>query len=500
MKKCNKTNQTSGPFDLTIILGVNSSINEHIESPAIQPTYFCPKKIQNSIPKNLEESNLIQLEYVNNFKILLTDREVKVGMIPDLLENENDNIEKAFANVDHLDILITYQQPSSVDNNIFVGQNNKLIDDIIIKTQPKYVFCSSKPDLGKYIELKPFQWKDSRQITRICCLAEFKNNEREIWFYAFKLSDKPIKNAIGLIENPYERTLLKRELDVEHREKDIEIIKKRRVVDVRDCFFCLGSAKLDSYMVVSVGENSYVSISRGPLTIPKKIFDVNGHVLLIPISHIKYLNAKLRYNLAYNDEKSQRVLGEDDTVQIKLILELKKYQNSLASLYKSFNFGTCIFEINSKNSIHYHQQCLPVKLYFSINRFMQTVKRMECRYSDNNYNNGNNSELSFRLYKEEDYEKIKKNIAEEYISIELRVINSDMLDNEAKLINTYYIISSIDSDKYVDLQFPRKALSMFLNLRDRMFWNKCVAEKSVEEHEAEKFRNFYEKFDFTLKQ
>ncbi|ETO31551.1 hypothetical protein RFI_05570 [Reticulomyxa filosa] len=45
-----------------------------------------------------------------------------------------------------------------------------------------------------------------------------------------------------------------------------------------ECWFCLGSNKLEGHMIVSVGENTYLALAKGPL--------VEDHILIVPIHHL----------------------------------------------------------------------------------------------------------------------------------------------------------------------------------------------------------------------
>ncbi|KAH9613031.1 hypothetical protein KSS87_006795 [Heliosperma pusillum] len=55
--------------------------------------------------------------------------------------------------------------------------------------------------------------------------------------------------------------------------------KSERATDSRskECWFCLSSPHLESHLIISVGENLYCAMAKGPL--------VDDHVLLIPIEH-----------------------------------------------------------------------------------------------------------------------------------------------------------------------------------------------------------------------
>ena len=44
-----------------------------------------------------------------------------------------------------------------------------------------------------------------------------------------------------------------------------------------DCWFCLSSPKVEKHLVVSIGDEVYLALAKGPL--------VPEHVLILPITH-----------------------------------------------------------------------------------------------------------------------------------------------------------------------------------------------------------------------
>ncbi|GMM33954.1 Drn1 protein [Saccharomycopsis crataegensis] len=499
LKKSNQINKSNGPFDCTFLIG--DSFIESIEVPSINvncKTYFF-EGINDVLSMDNPKSSMKDkknLSYMGRYGITETENGLKIGFISGKLKKENDYVKSEvtsmFSDV-KLDILISYFWPQAyAKTNSDIA--DKVVDEIIAKTEPRYVFSCGKEN-GTYFESNPFQWKHTSRVSRFIGLGEYKTKEK--WFYAFNISKEQSNTETpdNLVDNPFDRNdrLLpqgkKRALEEGIQENDDKKIieKKRKVINPDNCFFCLGNPKVEAHMVISVGSSCYLAAAKGPLTKPHKFKNkpISGHTIIIPINHISSVPPLLRFGNDKGDE---------------IILDMEKFGDSLQKFYAtSFEMGICKFEINTLNSVHYHQQVIPINLFLSINRFQKHLKHWE---EKNNKKNDNDSKslLNFHLLKKEAtgydqqvMESLFNEDKKEYISIELTINNLD--DNKAE--GTYLFISVVDSSKYIDLQFLRKVVANFLNLRERVYWNKCIQSTELETLETEAFRNLYAPFDFT---
>lgn len=94
----------------------------------------------------------------------------------------------------------------------------------------------------------------------------------------------------------------------------------------KDCWFCLSSANVESHLIISVGENFYCALAKGPL--------VQDHVLVIPVEH------------------SPNTLSLAPECEI----DLGRFQNSLKKYYKNQGKEVVFFEWVSKRSTHANLQ------------------------------------------------------------------------------------------------------------------------------------------------
>lgn len=103
------------------------------------------------------------------------------------------------------------------------------------------------------------------------------------------------------------------------------------IVKVSACWFCLANPKVEKHLVVSVGDELYLSLAKGPVvednSIPGK-----GHALIIPINHFPTFG---------------KIPPE---VQPDVIGELKKYKQALQKFYDQYNQDMVVFEV-SRDSV-----------------------------------------------------------------------------------------------------------------------------------------------------
>lgn len=93
-----------------------------------------------------------------------------------------------------------------------------------------------------------------------------------------------------------------------------------------ECWFCLSSPKVESHLIISIGEHYYCALAKGPL--------VEDHVLLIPIGH------------------SPNTLSLPSECEI----ELGKFQDALKEYYKKQGKDVVFFEWASKRTTHANLQ------------------------------------------------------------------------------------------------------------------------------------------------
>lgn len=94
----------------------------------------------------------------------------------------------------------------------------------------------------------------------------------------------------------------------------------------KDCWFCLSSPNLESHLIISVGENIYCALAKGPL--------VQDHVLVIPVEHMPN-------TLSLSPECE---------------IDLGRFENSLKKYHNHQGKEVVFFEWVSKRSTHANLQ------------------------------------------------------------------------------------------------------------------------------------------------
>ena len=56
-----------------------------------------------------------------------------------------------------------------------------------------------------------------------------------------------------------------------------------------ECWFCLSNPKVEKHLIVSIGENCYVTLAKGPIR-----SEFGSHLLIMPIAHLHTADATVR--------------------------------------------------------------------------------------------------------------------------------------------------------------------------------------------------------------
>ncbi|AMD20717.1 HDL027Cp [Eremothecium sinecaudum] len=471
--KSAKLNAKSGPFDCSIILGsALKSLLFDPKEPVTGPT-FVTNGGSNLSDKSGSHEICENIKLLNNYGVYQISCGLKIGYLTindDGVANLKDEIMTVFSKASGVHILLTHYWPSVIR----LGKSSlgrEFIDEIVTTTKPFYHFSA----LGEnFFELEPFKWYDSEDpiITRFINLGIYGTGEK--WAYAFNITfdtDEKVIIPENIIDNPFLRA--KRSLESPQSSST----KKPKVLLPSSCHFCLSNPNVADHMVISVSKLSYLTIAKGPLSIPRDEMEFSGHCLIIPIEHIPKLN--------HSNSKS------DDILNTPLALDMSKFEESIVNMnYKNYDMCTVVFEINSSNSIHYHKQVIPVPKYFIAN-FVNALNR---QVHLNNERFTSNAKFEFQEYtgiKNAEYLVLLNDPATNYLQFTVY---------ETPKTDPKIYIATFEADERLDLQFGRRVLAFLLKLPRRVLWNSkiCEQRKEDEEAEVEKFQIGYKTFDFTI--
>ncbi|PVG04244.1 hypothetical protein CPB86DRAFT_747588 [Serendipita vermifera] len=229
-------------------------------------------------------------------------------------------------------------------------------------------------------------------------------------------------------------------------------------IKAEECWFCLSNTKLAKHLLVSLGEECYLSLPKGQLPVTnsddpriKGLFPVpgGGELLIIPISHYPTL----------------RSLPPDEAGPA--LAEIDRYKSAIRSFFASYSC-TPIFSEVAKRMLHrVHAQLHVIPVPNSIphdeieNSFHQVGKQL-------------------RIELREGSEELE-DVMDNYVSIELPSGKT--------------LVHLIDEESRFPLQFPRRVMASVFGVPDRIDWNNCVESESQEKRQAGDFKAEFKRYD-----
>lgn len=464
VRRINLQNSKIGPLTAVILLGnINCS---NLESPPEVPTYYLNDKC-NKLQKQEQIETFIGVKLHSVVKLHCG---ISMAFLGSLITSE------IIPNLGSIDLLFSYYWPKSIasaEKLTLVG--DKSLDPIVQALSPRYHFAAGS-ETGRYFEYAPFAWTEER-MCRFISLG--RENSSSKWFYAFRLGSQA-DHTSPCLPNPF--TLLKKRQNqgrVPIEELRLELKKsrddmnaaphadaekpqtKRPRVSPESCFFCLSNPRVETHMIVAIGKHAYLTIAKGPLTLPGKDLDLSGHAILVPIEHTP-----------------------TSTLPEETEQELIKFQESLAAVFNEADYSVVFFEISRPENVHFHIQMVPIPK----DRISQFEQALENREEVNNKKFANNMNLKFARFSPDDAE-VSDLIQNAHIRF--------LIYEESLPLKCY--VAHLSGRKSVDLQFPRRVLSYLLKIPKRQNWDRCRQNFAQETDECAKFKAFYEKYNFTEK-
>uniref|UniRef100_A0A1B6E6F5 Cwf19-like C-terminal domain-containing protein n=2 Tax=Clastoptera arizonana TaxID=38151 RepID=A0A1B6E6F5_9HEMI len=347
-----------------------------------------------------------------------------------------------------------------------VSSSSALLSWLAVQIKPRYYFCALE---SIYYERSPYKNLDNGNgihCTRFIALSSVDNPKKHKWLYALNVTSMDVMRRTELfqqttdqtdlpysgvalsgtcgnvsLENPtqffYDMTPVKRKNDDDQGKGK----RQRPSFDQGKCWFCLASPQVEKHMVISIGTEVYLALAKGGL--------VPHHVLILPITHHQAVSQ----------------------IPESILVEIEKFKKALTKCFAKDGKVPVFFERNYKTS-HLQIQVVPVPQNLSVNLKM----------------------------KFEDF-------------AEAEGVNLDELPENTRLDQiappgTPYFYLELPSKeilyhrvrKNFPLQFAREVLasSSVLNVEERVDWKDCTVSKEEETALTQKFRKYFEPFDFTL--
>ncbi|KAG8438866.1 hypothetical protein GDO86_005164 [Hymenochirus boettgeri] len=394
------------------------------------------------------------------------------------------------SNFKGVDILLTSPWPRDVFNygNAPANEASKkcgssLIANLAFSLRPRYHFAALE---GENYERLPYRnhlvlQENAQHVSRFISLASVGNLDKKKYIYAFNIVPMSLMEVAELVKQPLDVTecpYRKSETETQKRREGSKQIDeeepaqqfffdlnkpqgKKRQSNARGgqhsqtkqprkhpqpsgpCWFCLASPEVEKHLVVSIGDNCYVALAKGGLTL--------DHVLILPIGHY---------------QATVDLSGD-------VIKEVELYKSALKKFFRTKGKRYVMFERNYKSQ-HLQLQVVPLPLSCCTTEDIKESFIVQAQ------------EQGIELLEIPEHSDIKQIVqpGTPYFYVEL--------DSGEKLFHRI--------KKNFPLQFGREVLASesILNIPTRADWRECKSSREEEESHTKTFREAFEPFDFTM--
>ncbi|KAG4976536.1 hypothetical protein AAZX31_13G087400 [Glycine max] len=213
----------------------------------------------------------------------------------------------------------------------------------------------------------------------------------------------------------------------------------------KECWFCLSSPNVESHLIISIGENYYLALAKGPL--------VEDHVLIIPVEHMPS-------TLSMSSESE---------------IELSRFQNSLKSYCKSQEKEVIFFEWVSVRGTHANIQAIPIPSSKAI--MAEKIFNLAAQ------------KLGFEF------------VTKKFDSIsEGRKFLKAQIDGDSSLFYAQIpggtiLLHHVEEKEKFPAQFGREVLAGLLNMADNADWRNRKHSKDEEMKIVEVFKSRFQEYD-----
>ncbi|RYP03988.1 hypothetical protein DL764_004759 [Monosporascus ibericus] len=396
------------------------------------------------------------------------------------------------------DILLTTIWPSGVwtgsnipltpENQTAIA-NSEEVAELCSALKPRYHFSTSPSDF--FYEREPFfhppsSESDDKPVTRFISLAPFGNPAKEKALYAFNLQAREATSSIpaGSTVSPFLARANPKKRSAPHdsggqygrfansHDHHGNGHRARRRKGERgplpgpdQCFFCLSNANLDTHMICSIGEESYVTTAKGPLpasdTFASSGLSFPCHQLIIPLPH---------------EPTFRQMAGDADRIH----QEMNKFREALQAMVATqsrHKLGAVTWEISRQTGVHLHWQFLPVSIDLLRKGLVEAGFKVEAE--NRNFPPFQEMELGSAVNETSDYFRVW--------------LWSDDGDTG---IRSKELVMRLDKGFRFDLQFGRRVMAKLLGLEDRLYWQDVVQSAANETQDVGRFKELFKPWDF----
>ncbi|KAL8675060.1 MAG: hypothetical protein Q9168_000543 [Polycauliona sp. 1 TL-2023] len=543
-------------FSLAIILGdffadhesqsdendinVSALISGKIDIPL--PTYFTVGKnpLPPSVIEKLEKSddelcpNLYFLGKRSTTKTSEGLRIVNLAGSPDpailagaskdkYLPFHTEDDAKALRGANYADILLTSQWPAdvrkgskiSLPDGIEAPAGEQHVAGLCSALRPRYHFSTTSE---AFYEREPFFHRatenqpDITHTTRFISLASFDNPLKQKSLYAFSIdptSSAPLTIAPGTTASPFTVAQKRHRLpDQEqsfsrfsvpngggdHYRPNKRARSTRPPPGPQDCFFCLSSPKVNTNLIASIANDTYLTTAKGPLPLPSTYSNLSSptHLLIIPLEHSPTL--------------SSISVPEDRARTYK---EMQRYRRALHSFLLSRpgqRLGAVTWDLSRAAGVHNHWQFLPVPLELIKKGLVEAAFKVEAE-NERYPVTFRTKEVGDGTVEKGDFFRVWIWMPDDGDAVDGQddgggsVADTDGgEDGEEKRGKQKCLVLPLSGEFRFDIQFGRKVMAKLLGLDGRKDWRDCDQTDKEELEDASKFKEAFKKFDWALEE
>lgn len=408
---------------------------------------------------------------------------------------------RALNGVQSADILITNQWPKGITEGskvlpegVVAPEGVQCIADICSTLKPRYHF-SSYGDF--FYEREPFfhmpteDAPDVKPLTRFINLASYNKTTKQKWMYAFTFDPRapaPTSVPVGATASPLASISMKRRaLETQNEayqrfSRDVEYQRPRKRArrpppGPDQCFFCLSNPDVETHLITSIGNESYLTTAKGPLptaeTYPSLGFP--GHILIIPLIHSPTFSA----------------ISEPDA-RSATYREMQRYRSALHSMLQKRTkgeLGAVTWEVSRGNGIHVHWQFLPVPSDLVDRGLVEAAFKVEAE------------NLQYPKFERSTREDGENEVGDYFRVWIWHSPKGESTSDDTSIIGSEKtLILPLTPDVRFDVQFGRRVMAKLLQLENRINWRDDVQSKEEEQADAEAFKAVFKEFDFSLEE
>ncbi|PKX95550.1 CwfJ domain protein [Aspergillus novofumigatus IBT 16806] len=356
------------------------------------------------------------------------------------------------------DILITHQWPKGIrtgsnaplPEDAKVPEEVQCIADLCSTLKPRYHVSSSD---GFFYEREPFfhmpseDYPDAKPLTRF-------------------ISPPPLTIPVGATATPLapiqvKRKVLPSQRESYHRfagtEEDHSRPRKRARAPPpgpEQCFFCLSNPNIATHLITSIGNESYLTTAKGPLTTAKTI--------------------------------------TDQTARQSTYAEMQRYRSALhAMLQQRSNggLGAVTWEVSRGTGIHIHWQFLPVPADLIKRGLVDAAFRVEAE------------NLNYPKFERPSASADPSSEPGDFFRLWIwEPQNPDGSDGATTKGAENTLLLPLGPEFRFDIQFGRRVMAKLMELENRMNWKDGVQPQEEEEADAAAFKEAFKEFDFSLQE